>query len=211
VIIWLNRSQLAPDYPLFGVEVAKLGSYLHITKWGKQGGSGNLFREPKWGWGLKKKLFGARISWILGLDNTSRASQYSLTTIRCSRLCLFSRTKGTGKHFPRKQRKNIVYNTVIHWLMIYHHPMIHTCIVNNFLKNAYFIKKQFFLNTCTYLPSTVKIWQGLVNFQVQCVSFKTGCFPELAENVSHHLMIHLHMFWKFLNGNLFKPSENWTV
>ena len=90
-------------------------------------------------------------------------------------------------------------NTVIHQLMIHHHPMIHFCNVNNFLKNAYFVKKQFFLNICIYSPSTVKIWQGLNKFQVQCGSFKTGCFPDLAEKVSHHPMIHL-CFGNFSTG-----------
>jgi len=71
--------------------------------------------------------------------------------------------------------------TVIHRLMIHHHPMIHFCNINNFLKNAYFFMKQFFLNTCIYSPPTVKIWRGLIQLQAWYVSIKSGSFADLAE------------------------------
>ena len=44
--------------------------------------------------------------------------------------------------------------TVIHQLMVHHHPMIHFCNINNFLKTSYFFVKQIFLKTCIYYLHT---------------------------------------------------------
>ena len=75
-------------------------------------------------------------------------------------------------------------STVIHWLMIHHHPMIHFCNINNFLKTAYIFMKQFFLDTYIYSPPTVQIWQGLNKLQVWHISIKSGCFADFAQKGS---------------------------
>ena len=76
---------------------------------------------------------------------------------------------------------SVTWDTVIHRLMIHHHPMIHFCKINNFLKNAYIFMKQIFLNTYIYSLPTVQIWQGLNKFQAWCILIKSGCFSELAK------------------------------
>ena len=79
-------------------------------------------------------------------------------------------------------------STVIHQLMIHHHPMIHFCNINNFLRNVYSFMKQIFLDTWTYSPSTVKIWQGLNKFQAVCF-IQNWLFYRLSQKLTHHLMI----------------------
>ena len=63
---------------------------------------------------------------------------------------LFKSTKNDSKN-----KLNMF--TVIHRLMIHHHPMIHFCNVNNFLKKLYFFMKQIFLkaHTCYLSIPTV--------------------------------------------------------
>jgi len=84
----------------------------------------------------------------------------------------------------------LIMLTVIHQLMIHHHPMIHFCYVNNFLKNNSFFMKQF-SSRAQYF---VYLW---LNFEKDWMSFRhgTSCskvgFYGICWKMSHHPMIHL--------------------
>jgi len=68
--------------------------------------------------------------------------------------------------------------------MIHHHPMIHFCNANNFLKKLYFFAKQIFLEAQIYYPSIPRIRRGLDKFRAQDISFKNECFTDLAKNTA---------------------------
>ena len=74
--------------------------------------------------------------------------------------------------------------TVINRLMIHHHPMIHFCILNNFLRKFYFFMKQISIEAFIYCLSTPTVWTGLNKNRAQDISFKNVCFMDLAKNTA---------------------------